>query len=55
LSWYTLPYDFICSLILIGLGFPFRWLVNVLVAPDIAVSNKGLSEPVLRDARAGES
>jgi biotin transport system substrate-specific component len=37
LSWYSLPYDFAFALIAVGIGFPFRWLANVLVAPDIAV------------------
>jgi biotin transporter BioY len=36
LSWYTLPYDLIFSFAAIGLGFPFRWLVDTLTAPDIA-------------------
>ena len=26
LSWYALPYDFLFSLALIGIGFPLRWL-----------------------------
>jgi biotin transport system substrate-specific component len=34
LSWYQLPYDLSLSLLLIGVGFPFRWLVSVLTAPD---------------------
>jgi len=40
LTWYPLPYDLIFSVILVGLGFPFRWLVNTLTAPDIAVKPK---------------
>lgn len=36
LSWYPLPYDLLFSLLLIGAGFPLRWLVNILTAPDIA-------------------
>lgn len=36
LSWYPLPYDLLFSLALIGVGFPFRWLVHTLTAPDIA-------------------
>ncbi len=39
LSWYALPYDFIFSLALIGVGFPFRWLVSILIAPDIGLNN----------------
>jgi biotin transporter BioY len=34
LSWYQLPYDLALSWLLIGVGFPFRWLVNVLTTPD---------------------
>jgi biotin transporter BioY len=40
LTWYTLPYDFLFALVLIGLGFPFRWLAGILIAPDIAFRNK---------------
>lgn len=36
MSWYPLPYDFLASLILIGIAFPFRWLANTLTAPDSA-------------------
>jgi len=39
LSWYALPYDFLFSLLLIGIGFPLRWLVNILMSPDIASQN----------------
>ena len=39
LSWYALPYDFVFSLALIGAGFPFRWLVSTLIAPDIGSNN----------------
>lgn len=42
LSWYALPYDLIFSFALIGIGFPFRWLVAILTAPDMLVS--GLSD-----------
>lgn len=48
LSWYALPYDFILGLIGIALGFPFRWLVNILVAPDIAVKQQHQPEQSLR-------
>jgi biotin transport system substrate-specific component len=37
LSWYALPYDVLFSLLLIGVGAPFRWLVATLTAPDIAM------------------
>jgi len=37
LTWYSLPYDFAFSLVLIGVSFPIRWLAATLVAPDIAV------------------
>ncbi|HEY9681760.1 MAG TPA: biotin transporter BioY [Oculatellaceae cyanobacterium] len=40
LSWYPLPYDFLFSFILIGLGFPFRYLVNLLTAPDMALKSR---------------
>lgn len=40
LSWYALPYDALFSLALIGIGFPFRWLTGVLIAPDIAMRPK---------------
>lgn len=40
LSWYTLPYDVIFSLALIGVAYPFRWLTSVLTAPDIGVRQK---------------
>lgn len=40
LSWYTLPYDALLSVGLIGCGFPFRWLVKMLTAPDIAMKPK---------------
>ena len=40
LSWYPLPYDVLCSFILIGLGFPFRYLVNLLTAPDLALKSR---------------
>lgn len=43
LSWYTLPYDLAFGLALVGVGHPFRWLVNILVAPDIAF--KGQNQP----------
>jgi biotin transporter BioY len=35
LTWYPLPYDLLFSIVLIGLGFPFRWLVGTLTAPDM--------------------
>jgi hypothetical protein len=41
LSWYPLPYDVLFSFILIGLGFPFRYLVNLLTAPDLALKSRG--------------
>ncbi len=33
LSWYALPYDFIFSIVAIGLAFPFRWLARTLTSP----------------------
>lgn len=47
LSWYALPYDAFFSTLLVALGFPFRWLVNTLTAPDIALKAK--SQPRLED------
>ncbi|MBX9877749.1 MAG: biotin transporter BioY [Candidatus Obscuribacterales bacterium] len=40
LTWYVLPYDILLSVVAIGLGFPFRWLVATLIAPDIASKQK---------------
>lgn len=36
LTWYVVPYDALWGLIAIGIGFPFRWLAYILMAPDIA-------------------
>ncbi len=36
MSWYPLLYDFVSSLIMVGIAFPFRWLANTLTAPDSA-------------------
>lgn len=36
LTWYPLPYDFVFALIAVGLGFPFRYLADVLTAPDLS-------------------
>jgi biotin transporter BioY len=47
LSVYPLPYDALFSLLLVGLGFPFRWLANTLTAPDIALKAK--PQPRLED------
>lgn len=41
LTWYTLAYDFLFALSLVGIGFPFRWLVSTLTAPDIAARGRG--------------
>ena len=40
LSWYSLPYDAIFGLVLIGLGFPIRYLVGMLTAPDIGLKSR---------------
>jgi biotin transporter BioY len=40
LSWYSLPYDAIFGLVLIGLGFPIRYLVAMLTAPDIGLKSR---------------
>ncbi len=34
-TYYPLPFDIIFSFCAIGLGFPFRWLADILTAPDI--------------------
>lgn len=47
LSWYPLVWDFIFAFALVGIGFPFRWLVSTLCAPDL--SAKSRSEPSLED------
>ena len=39
MTWYPLPYDIISALVLIALGFPFRWLASMLVAPDLVPKN----------------
>lgn len=41
LSWYVLPYDFFFSLLLVGVSFPIKWLVGVLISPDIAMRGRG--------------
>ncbi|HEY9713610.1 MAG TPA: biotin transporter BioY [Chroococcales cyanobacterium] len=40
LSWYQIPYDLLFSILLIGVAFPLRQLVALLVAPDIALKSK---------------
>lgn len=40
LTWYPLPYDLFFSLLAIGVGFPVRYLVSMLTAPDIALKTK---------------
>ncbi|HEY9732176.1 MAG TPA: biotin transporter BioY [Drouetiella sp.] len=40
LSWVSLPYDAAFSLALIGLGFPIRYLVEMLTAPDIGLKTQ---------------
>ena len=40
MTWYQLPYDVIFSILVVGLAFPFRWLIEVLIAPDIAFRSK---------------
>lgn len=47
LSWYALPYDLILSLGLIGIAFPFRWLVAKLVSPDIGVTEATEGEKLI--------
>ncbi len=37
LTWYSLPYDFLFAFIAIGLGYPLKWLAQILTAPDIAL------------------
>ncbi|MDZ4835320.1 MAG: biotin transporter BioY [Candidatus Melainabacteria bacterium] len=40
LSWYALPYDFVLAFMLVGLAFPFRWLVDTLVSSDATPAPK---------------
>ncbi|CAN5276069.1 hypothetical protein BH10CYA1_BH10CYA1_58990 [soil metagenome] len=40
LSWCALPYDAAFGLALIGLGFPIRYLVEMLTAPDIGLKTE---------------
>jgi biotin transporter BioY len=40
MTWYPLPYDIISSLVLIGLGFPFRGLAATLIAPDLVAKSQ---------------
>lgn len=35
LSWYQLPYDALFGVLVVGAGFPLRWLSGRLTAPDI--------------------
>jgi len=44
LTWYSLPYDFLFGLVMIGLGYPVRWLASILVAPDIGVKSNAAEE-----------
>jgi biotin transporter BioY len=44
MTWYQLPYDLSLSLLVIGVGFPFRWLVNVLTAPDASTKTAAPSQ-----------
>lgn len=39
-SWYSLPYDALFSLVLVGLGFPLRFINSMLSAPDSQMRNK---------------
>jgi len=47
LSWYALPYDLIFGLGLIGIAFPFRWLVSILTAPDIIAAEAPNNETLV--------
>jgi biotin transporter BioY len=40
LSWYSMPYDAMFGIVLIGLGFPVRYLVSILTAPDIGLKSR---------------
>jgi len=52
LTWYALPYDLTFSLAAIGIGFPFRWLVNILTAPDIGLNVGSSGDEKLVEFRA---
>jgi biotin transporter BioY len=47
LSWYALPYDLLFGIVAIALGFPFRWLVEILTAPDAVAKQK--PQPALEE------
>ena len=40
LTWFQIAYDSIFGFVLIGIGFPFRYLVNMLTAPDLALKSR---------------
>jgi len=55
MTWYPLPYDIVFSLVLIGIGFPFRWLALSLIAPDITPkpSPKPAPKPAVQSRQRG--
>ena len=40
LTWFQLAYDSIGGFALIGVGFPFRYFVDMLTAPDLALKSR---------------
>ncbi len=40
MTWYPLAYDYLFGFMLIGIGFPFKYLVNMLTAPDVALKSR---------------
>ncbi len=48
MSWYPLPYDVLCSVILVGIAFPFRWLTQTLVAPELSSRTAPQAKPTER-------
>lgn len=40
MTWYPLPYDLFFAFILIGVGFPFKYLAQLLTAPHLALKSK---------------
>ncbi len=46
LSWYSLPYDCIFSIVLVGLGFPFRWLNDTLLTTEVNARTRGVRDSI---------
>lgn len=46
LSWYSLPYDMVFSILLVGLGFPFRWLNTTLLTTEVNSRVRGVKDSI---------